>query len=229
MIVKQQEGRMPLEAPGSSSINKFNFNFIGMNLLKIGSLLFLSLLLVGCGNISRDVNKRPSATISSDGTEISKGSYTYKLKKKNSLRKEKFIVCELNNFSIDESKHEPAPEDDYIINFTVIPKSDASAVRGFRNFKEGEMKITTDQDMKNAQQLMKDVGHMENVKFSVAIFPTNDSIGKNVIKIIGVGSEITVSGIHFEHVEVFKNGSKETLPVCLQRMDVIFATEFSVY
>ncbi len=70
------------------------------------------------------------------------------MKKKDKLKKEKLIVCELNNFSIDESKHEVVPEDDYVINFTVIPKSDISAVKGFKNFKEGEMKITTDQDMK---------------------------------------------------------------------------------
>lgn len=200
-----------------------------MNFLKTGMVLFVCFLFVGCGSISKSSLGGSDANISSDSTEISKGSYTYKLKKKNKLKKEKFIVCELNNFLIDEDSHEPAPEDDYIVNFTVIPKSDASAVRGFKNFKEGEMEITTNQEMKDAKQLIADVEHMQKVKFSVAILPVGNSISESVVERISVGSEITVTGTRFSHVKVFKNGSEESLPMCLQKMDVIRATEFRVY
>ncbi len=70
---------------------------------------------------------------------------------------------------------------------------------------------------------------MENVKFSVAILLANDLIGKSIIKRIDIGSEITVLGTDFSHSEVFKNGSEQSFPMCLQKMDVIVATELSIY
>ncbi len=198
-----------------------------MNFLKTGAVLSVCFLLAGCGSVEK--GEGSSDVNSSSDTEIAKGNYVYELKKKEKLKKEKYIVVEMNNFIVDESKHEPAPEDDYIVNFTIIPKDDASAVRGFKNSSMGEVKIVTEQDMKDAKQMIKDTEHKEQVKFTVAILPENDSINKKLVDKIAVGSEVTITGIHYAHSKILKNGVEEQLPICLQKLDVIRATELSVY
>ncbi len=84
-----------------------------MKLLKISLSICILLSLSACNSVANDVV-----------TEVAKGDYVYKLKKEDSLKKEKFIVVEMNNYKIDELIHELAPDDDYLINFTVIPLSD---------------------------------------------------------------------------------------------------------
>jgi hypothetical protein len=167
---------------------------------------------------------------STSNLKLSRGNYIYSMTKEETLNNKLYYVESINNFSID-STHQTAPEDAYLTNFTVIPEDDASAMRIVNNstaFNSGfTMEINSDAGKKAADQMMNDVKHYNEVKATIGILPENPEI-IDIAKNVRPGDTINISGIHFKHSSITKNGREKQLPVCLQNLDVFYATKFEI-
>lgn len=161
--------------------------------------------------------------ISSRKVKLNRGAYTYILNRKAVLNSNEYIVVRTDILSLP-LKHEAAPVDAYARTLEVIPTKDKDAVRALRNFKTGEWKIKTREDMTQAQRM---VNHFNSAEFMIGILPADSSI-RRISKRIREGDTIKVSGIHFKHSKVFRNGEEEPLIHCLATINVFYLTELEI-
>lgn len=164
---------------------------------------------------------------SESNLKLTRGTYTYNLKKEEVLNNKKYIVSMTDNLSYT-SAHKSAPEDAYSRILEIVPADDQVAVRAMGFLKQGgDMKIDNPADMANAQQIMADVEHLNQAAFGIGILPSDSSI-RSVSKQIKKEDTIKVSGIRFKLSSVINNGKQEPISHCLGSIDVFYLTGLEI-
>ncbi len=158
--------------------------------------------------------------------KLTRGAYTYTLIKKAVLNNKRYVVRDKDNISFT-SEHKSAPEDAYCKFLEIIPADDEAVVRGMNMPRGGPVEIKTAADMAKAQQMIADLNRLNSIKFVMGVLPASDLI-KETAKQIRVGDTIIVSGVHFKHADVVKNGQKEPLTHCLANTDVFYLTSLAI-
>ena len=162
----------------------------------------------------------------STGTlKLTRGAYTHTLTKKAVLKNRKYVVVQTDTLTFTP-EHQSSPDDAYCKFFEAVPADDEAALRG-KDMQPGNYVIRTDEDMKKAKQMASDVQHFNSARINIGILPADDSI-RDRSKEIREDDTISVSGIHYKHSEVMKNGQKEPLSHCLATTDVLYLTSLEI-
>jgi len=176
---------------------------------------------IGLDNIPSQIDIPTSA----GSIKLTRGTYAYTLAKKADLKNKKYVVVQTDTLTFT-SEHQSAPEDAYCKFFEAVPADDEAALRG-KDQQPGDYVIKTDEDMKKVKQMVSDVEHFNSAKINIGVLPADDSI-RDRSKEIMEGSTISVSGIHYKHSEIMKNGQKEPLSHCLATTDVFYLTSLKI-
>jgi hypothetical protein len=212
--------------------------FIGGKMVKqiamITAVIVFSLGVSGCQGSSNDIIKLdhiPSIfTVKAykRTLKVSRGAYTYTLKKKAVLNNKRYVVVDIDSLSFT-SAHQPAPEDAFVRTINIVPANDKRALRAIRELSVDipEFNARDKKAWARVNQRSRDFQYLNVTKFGVGILPTADGVKTTVMK-IKAGDTIALSGVLYKHAVIMHNGKKEPLFFCISHVHPAFVKSLEI-
>lgn len=156
---------------------------------------------------------------------LTRGDYVHSLKKVKNFDKSDFIVELTDVFRSD--KNGLAIEDAYCASFSLVPMDDEKAVKALSMFKGGNSFDVEVSGSSEANNIMEDMNHLNEVTRNMAILPANSNV-REAAKKVKKGDKIRVKGTQFKHFKVKQKGVEQELGKCLKDNDVLYALELEI-
>ncbi|MFA5117397.1 MAG: hypothetical protein WC695_00935 [Candidatus Omnitrophota bacterium] len=160
--------------------------------------------------------------------KVSRGAYTYTLKRKAVLNKKRYVVVDTDSLSFT-SEHKPAPEDAFVRTINIVPANDKRALRAIRELSAGvpEFNARDKKAWARVNQTSRDFQYLNVTKFGIGILPTVDGVKATVMK-IKAGDTVSFSGVLYKHAAITRNGKKEPLSFCMSHVHAAFVKSLEI-
>ncbi|MFA6217840.1 MAG: hypothetical protein WDL87_09355 [Candidatus Omnitrophota bacterium] len=160
--------------------------------------------------------------------KVSRGAYTYTLKKKAVLNNKRYVVVDTDSLSFT-SEHQPAPEDAFVRTINIVPANDKRALRAIRELSVDipEFNARDKKAWARVNQTSRDFQYLNDTKFGIGILPAAEGVKTTVTK-IKAGDTIALSGVLYRHAVVMRNGKKEPLSFCLSHVRAAFVKSLEI-
>jgi hypothetical protein len=141
-------------------------------------------------NLGSEINI-PSSV---ETAKLVKSGSTFTLKKQETLKDREYYVDYAENYWFSSI---PSPKDACSRVLEIFPISEKDALQRIRNIGEGRWEVKTEEDRKQAEKIISDANHLNEVRKTAYLLPSNGFI-RDDSKKISDGDTIVVTGINFE-------------------------------